>query len=207
MELSALLLFLPACFALNMAPVPNNLLSLNNATRHGFGPAVVAGGGRLLAFVGMMALAAVGLAAILQTSELLFHVIRIAGAGYLFYLAIQLWRARPTPKQSALPTRDSVLRLARAEFFLAAGNPKAIVIFTAFLPQFVDTSLPVAPQFAVVGLMFLALEWIAIAAYAGMGACLGKWLARPVTQRIFNRCCAALLGAAGVGLLLSRRAA
>lgn len=205
MELSALLLFLPACFALNMAPGPNNLLSLNNGTRHGFGSAVLAGGGRLLAFVGMMVLAAAGLAAILHTSELLFYAIKIMGAGYLFYLAVQLWRARPTLEQSGQPARRSLFRLARAEFLLAAGNPKAIVIFTAFLPQFVDTAHPVAPQFALVGLLFLGLEWIAIATYAGIGAYLGKWLARPDTQRLFNRCCATLLGAAGVGLLLSRR--
>lgn len=207
MELSALLLFLPACFALNMAPGPNNLLSLNNATRYGFGPAVLAGAGRLIAFVGMMTLAAVGLAAILHTSELMFFVIKIAGAGYLFYLAVQLWRARPTLEQSNQPTRGNLFRLARAEFLLAAGNPKAIVIFTAFLPQFVDPIRPVAVQFALVGLLFLALEWIAIAAYAGIGAYLGKWLARPDTQRLFNRCCAVLLGAAGMGLLLSRRTA
>jgi len=207
MDLSVLLLFVPACFALNMAPGPNNLLSLSNATRYGFGSAVLAGGGRLLAFVGMMTLAAAGLAAILHASELLFYVIKILGAGYLFFLAVQLWRARPTLDRSARPARGNILRLARAELLLAAGNPKAIVIFTAFLPQFVDTSLPLMPQFAVVGLTFLALEWVAIAAYAGMGAYLGRWLVRPDIQRIFNRCCAALLGAAGVGLLLSRRAA
>lgn len=207
MDLTALFLFLPACFALNMAPGPNNLLSLNHGTRHGFGCAVLAGVGRLLAFIGMMALAAVGLAAVLHASELLFHAIKLAGAGYLFYLAVQLWRARPVQEHAGHPARRSLYRLARAEFFLAAGNPKAIVIFTAFLPQFVDTARPVAPQFALVGLLFLALEWVAIAAYAGIGAYLGKWLARPDAQRLFNRCCATLLGAAGVGLLFARRAA
>ncbi|MDQ2513157.1 LysE family translocator, partial [Pseudomonas aeruginosa] len=49
-------LFVPACFALNLAPGPNNLLSLNNAARHGFATASLAGGGRLLAFAGMLAL-------------------------------------------------------------------------------------------------------------------------------------------------------
>jgi hypothetical protein len=60
-------------------------------------------------------------------------------------------------------------RLARQEFLVAAGNPKAILLFTAFLPQFVDPSRPVPAQFAVLGALFLLLEWIAIGAYAWMG--------------------------------------
>jgi len=207
MDLTALSLFIPACFALNMAPGPNNLLSLSHGTRYGFGSACVAGAGRLAAFVGMMALAAVGLAAVLHTSEILFSLIKYAGAAYLFWLAIQLWRARPSMGPAAERTKAGLFRLVRAEFFLAAGNPKAIVIFTAFLPQFVDTTQPVAPQFALVGLLFLALEWIAIAAYAGIGAYFGRWLSRPEMQRLFNRGCALLLGGAGLGLLLARRSA
>ena len=64
MDLSSLLLFIPACFALNMAPGPNNLLSLHNASRFGLRTACLAGGGRLLAFAGMITLAAMGLAAV-----------------------------------------------------------------------------------------------------------------------------------------------
>ena len=84
MSLATLLLFLPACFALNLAPGPNNLLSISNATRYGFRTACVAGIGRLLAFAVMIALAATGLAVVLQGSVLLFTAIKLAGAGYLF---------------------------------------------------------------------------------------------------------------------------
>ena len=72
MDLATLSLFLPACFALNMAPGPNNLLSVSNSTRYGYRTACLAGAGRLLAFAGMIALASAGLAVVLQTSELLF---------------------------------------------------------------------------------------------------------------------------------------
>ncbi|MNP79655.1 leucine export protein LeuE [compost metagenome] len=75
MDLSLLALFVPACFALNMAPGPNNLLSLNNASRYGLRIACVAGVGRLLAFAGMIVLAAMGLAVVLHTSEYLFLTI------------------------------------------------------------------------------------------------------------------------------------
>ena len=98
MDLATLTLFLPACFALNMAPGPNNLLSVSNSTRYGYRIACVAGIGRLLAFAGMIALASAGLAVVLQTSELLFYGIKILGAAYLLYLAWQLWRADPGRK-------------------------------------------------------------------------------------------------------------
>ncbi|VVO58293.1 Homoserine/homoserine lactone efflux protein [Pseudomonas fluorescens] len=206
MDFATLSLFLPACFALNMAPGPNNLLSVSNSTRYGYRTACVAGIGRLLAFAGMIALASAGLAVVLQTSELLFYGIKILGAAYLFYLAWQLWRADPGTQDSVAGAPVGMLKLARQEFLVAAGNPKAILIFTAFLPQFVDPSRAITPQFALLGAMFLMLEWIAIGAYAYMGLHMRRWFAQPRGKRIFNRCCAGLLSAAASVLLLARRA-
>lgn len=191
-----------------MAPGPNNLLSVSNATRYGFWVASVAGIGRLVAFACMIAIAAAGIASVLQTSLVLFYGIKVVGALYLFYLAIQLWRAGTATEIAQSPAaKQGALSLARQEFLVAAGNPKAILIFTAFFPQFVETSAPAAPQFVVLGLVFLCLEWIAIAVYAFIGSYLRRWFAAPHRQQMFNRICASLLGAAGVGLLMARRSA
>lgn len=206
MDIATLSLFLPACFALNMAPGPNNLLSVSNATRYGYRRACVAGVGRLLAFAGMIALAAAGLAVVLQTSELLFYGIKIIGAGYLLYLAWQLWRANPAAEDAVAASANGLMALARQEFLVAAGNPKAILIFTAFLPQFVDPTHAITPQFMLLGVLFLLLEWIAISAYAYMGLHMRRWFAEPRGKRIFNRCCAGLLSAAASVLLMAKRA-
>ena len=205
MDASTLLLFVPACFALNMAPGPNNLLSLGNATRFGFGRACTAGVGRLLAFLLMIALASAGLAAVLLTSERLFTLVKVGGALYLFWLAWQLWRAPTAAVAEASTPPAGLMALVRQEFLVAAGNPKAILIFTAFLPQFVDASRDVAPQFALLGALFLTLEVVAIALYAWMGLHLRRWFASPRGKRRFNRTSGTLLAGAGVGLLLSRR--
>jgi threonine/homoserine/homoserine lactone efflux protein len=207
MDLSTLLLFLPACLALNLAPGPNNLLSISNATRFGFRAACVAGLGRLLAFAGMIALAASGLAVVLHASETLFYAIKVAGAAYLFWLAWQLWHAAPgTDSVMAAGAGDSGLaRLARQEFLVAASNPKAILIFTAFLPQFVEPGRPMASQFALLGLLFLVLELAAIAVYAAIGSRLRHWFVRPRGRLVFNRACAGLLSSAAMGLLVARR--
>lgn len=104
--------------------------------------------------------------------------------------------------------KGGVLKLARQEFFVAAGNPKAILIFTAFLPQFVsmNSAVPVGEQFLWLGVMFLLLEWFAIAIYAWLGAYLQRWFNQPGPRRLFNRLSAGLLGCAGLGLLAARRA-
>ncbi|GAA0363471.1 LysE family translocator [Bowmanella denitrificans] len=205
MTFVTLLLFLPACFALNMAPGPNNLLAMANAKQYGIWVACYAGVGRLVAFMGMIVLAASGLATVLYASETLFFFIKILGGLYLIWMAFQLWRADPVDSEETMVQGKSLMQLARQEFLLAAGNPKAILIFTAFLPQFIDSGSAVESQFLVLGALFLVLEWVAIAIYAFFGQSLRHWFSRPSMRRLFNRLCASLLGSAGIGLLLAPR--
>lgn len=206
MDLSTLAVFIPACFALNMAPGPNNLLSVSNASRYGFMCACSGGAGRLLAFALMIALAAVGLAAVLHTSEWLFHGIKVVGAAYLLWLAVQLWRANPQGEGLAAADAPGIGRLARQEFLVAIGNPKAILLFTAFLPQFVDPGRDVTAQFAQLGALFLVMECVAIALYAWMGVHARRLFAKPTSRRVFNRLCSGLLASAASALLMARRA-
>lgn len=106
----------------------------------------------------------------LHTSAWLFLAIKLLGAAYLLWLAVQLWRTDAQPlANEASPARPSLWRLGRQEFLVAAGNPKAILIFTAFLPQFVDPGQPLGAQFAQLGAAFLLLEWLAIALYSYAG--------------------------------------
>lgn len=160
----------------------------------------------MLAFVIMIALAGAGLAAVLHTSEWLFHVIKVLGAAYLLYLAVQLWRATPSIQDQAAVITANAGSLARQEFLVAIGNPKAILLFTAFLPKFVDQQSNVSGQFAVLGGLFLVLECVAIALYAAMGIHARRLLAKPSGKRLFNRVCAGLLAGAASVLLVSRRA-
>jgi threonine/homoserine/homoserine lactone efflux protein len=161
--------------------------------------------GRLVAFVGMIALAATGLATVLYTSEKLFLAIKVVGGLYLLWMAFQLWTADPTDSGEDSSAGKGLLQLARQEFLLAAGNPKAILIFTAFLPEFVDPAGSIGHQFLILGALFLMLEWVAIGTYALLGEVLRHWFSRPAMRRLFNRICAGFLGSAGIGLLLVRR--
>ncbi|WP_060982928.1 LysE family translocator [Vibrio splendidus] len=204
MEIWKLLLFIPACFALNMTPGPNNLLSMNNARCYGFQAAFVAGLGRIFAFSGMIALAASGLAVVLYTSETLFFLIKLFGAIYLLWIAFNLWRSQASPVAD-VERNKNWLGLVKQEFALAAGNPKAILIFTAFLPQFVDVSANVNTQFFVLGSTFLVLEMLAISIYSAFGLYLRNWFSKPQMAKRFNKACSVFLAISGANLLVSRQ--
>ncbi|PYG30399.1 LysE family translocator [Pelagimonas varians] len=167
MSLTLLAIFIPACFALNLSPGPNNLLAFSNASRLGFWPALAGGLGRLPVFAAMIALVAVGLSTLLTSFEAALIAVKYAGAAYLIYVGYKMWTA-PAPSE-AMSAQTNVLALMRRDMSFAAANPKAIAVFTAFFPQFIDNSGNLLEQFAVLGALFLALEVAAIAIYAALG--------------------------------------
>ncbi|MDJ1159707.1 LysE family translocator [Chelatococcus sp. SYSU_G07232] len=201
-------LFVPACFALNMAFGPNNLLSLTNGARVGVGWATVAALGRLLAFAGMIVITALGLGALLATSETVFIAVKWVGAAYLVWLGVRLFRAGAPALGEARGEagRAPVARLMVQEFWVAAGNPKAILVFTAFFPQFLDPSA-YAASFLVMGTTFLLLEVVAIAIYAFFGARLASLARGGKALTWFNRASGSLMIGFGVMLALARRPA
>lgn len=208
MTLSAYLLFLPACFAINMAFGPNNLLSVSNGARHGVAPAVMAASGRIVAFAIMIAVAGLGMGAVLVASEMAFDVIKYIGAAYLVWIGIKLLRA-PAPSMQQAQTgaaAPSMRALARQEFTVAAGNPKAILVFTAFFPQFVVPG-HYATSYLLLGLTFLVFEVVAIALYAQLGARMRRLADGSRAMRWFNRISGSMMVGFGLLLALTRRPA
>ena len=208
MTLSAYLLFLPACFAINMAFGPNNLLSVTNGAKHGVSPAVIAASGRLVAFAIMIAIAGLGMGAVLVASEVAFDVIKYIGAAYLVWIGIRLLRApAPTMQEAAASAAPPSLRaLARQEFTVAAGNPKAILVFTAFFPQFVVPGA-YASSYLLLGLTFLVFELVAIALYALLGARMRRLADGSRAMRWFNRVSGSMMVGFGLILAFTRRPA
>ena len=210
MTLSAYLLFLPACFAINMAFGPNNLLSVTNGARHGVGVAVLAASGRLAAFALMIAIAGLGMGAVLAASEVAFDIVKWLGAAYLVWIGVRLLRA-PAPALGAAATAGAAAppsprTLARQEFTVAIGNPKAILIFTAFLPQFVAPGA-YAASYLLLGATFLVLETVAIALYALLGARMRTLARGGRAMRWFNRASGGMMIGFGLLLAFARRPA
>ncbi|MEO0939451.1 MAG: LysE family translocator [Pseudomonadota bacterium] len=195
-------LFIPACFALNLAFGPNNLLALTHGAQRGVGFAVIAGLGRLAAFVPMIALAGLGLGLLLSASAAVFTAVKVLGAAYLIWIGIRLLRtASSTAEAPPVPPLAPALR---REALVALGNPKAILIFAAFFPQFVQPDA-YASSYAVLGGLFLVLELGAIAVYAAAGRIAAR--AGRVPLHWLSRASGAGMILFGMLMLLTRRPA
>ena len=208
MSLQTFSIFLPACFAINMAFGPNNVLSLSNGARDGVRASVLASSGRIVAFAIMIAIAGLGLGALLLASQTLFTAIKLAGAAYLVWIGVKLIRSGPSLviEEEGVARPVSLARLTKQEFWVAAGNPKAILVFTAFFPQFVDRGA-YATSFAILGATFLLLELVAIVIYAALGARLRSLSRGARGFTWFNRVSGALMIGFGVMLTFVRRPA
>ena len=179
-------IFLPACIGMNFFPGPNNLVALVHGIRTNARRATVAGLARLPVMVVMLVLLAVGLEALLALSAGAFQWLRIIGAGYLLWMAWQAIHVVVTTRID-LEVRKTLLLMARSEALIAFTNPKLILIFFAFFPQFIDPMKPVVPQVIVMGGTFILIEIAAIGLYAFGGRWLqerfddgqgSKWLSR-----------------------------
>ncbi|SMX42204.1 LysE family translocator [Actibacterium lipolyticum] len=193
MTVAQLLIFIPAVFILALGPGPSNLTTFTNATRSGWLAAVRAVFGRIAA-MGLMTIGlAFGLDVLLRTSEYAFMAVKWAGAAYLVYLGVRMWRA----PVGALPPPSKAL--AKREFLTAMGNPKYYLLFSAFLPQFVLPGSAVAPQLLILGAAYLCVEVVAASCWAGVGAVIGS-RALTVGRRLWlNRASGAvMIGAAGL---------
>lgn len=196
-------LFIPACFALNCAPGPNNMLAFANGVRLGPGPAFVGGMGRMPAFALLIGITVAGLGALLSASAAAFTVVKLIGAAYLIWVGIQILRkARALAEAQSVDA--SMMALARRDFSIAISNPKAIAIFTAFFPQFIDAGEPAWEQLAAMGGAFLGLEVAAVALYVMAGSLLGGLIRSQTVFVNLNRLVGGALIAAGGSMALSR---
>lgn len=167
-------LFAPVAVAIALTPGPNNFCGLNNGIRAGVGAALIGAIGRVAAFAIFLAVSAVGLGAMLLASEAAFTAVKWVGACYLFWLGWRAWRSREFSglevvdggdvKAGGAPVR--LRALIAQEFLLGITNPKAIILFAAIFPQFIDPALPAARQFVVLGAVYLGAEFVSTAVYA-----------------------------------------
>jgi threonine/homoserine/homoserine lactone efflux protein len=195
------IIFLPACFALNLAFGPNNLLSMTYGARNGIAFAQQAALGRLLAFVPMIGLSALGLGLMLTASAVIFNVIKVVGAIYLVWIGVSLWRSARTLDASELTGQSTTIgRAFRTEALVALSNPKAILVFAAFFPQFVAVDA-YWRSYAMLGAAFLFMEAIAILTYASIGRFASTVAGGRL--RLFQRISGASMCFFGVLLLLS----
>jgi len=183
------LVYLLAAVGLALTPGPNGLLSLTHAVRFGAARTVFTVLGGVSGFTVLIAASLAGLGALLAASELAFSVAKWIGAAYLIYLGIRLWRAPPpkvrVPADENRRVEAGIGRLFVQGFLVAVSNPKALIFFAAFLPQFMVPGMSYGLQLAVLGGTFAVVEFIYELVLANMAQKIAPWLARH--GRWFNR--------------------
>lgn len=185
-----------------LTPGPAVLTILSQALRHGPVRALwsILGiiAGNTLYFI----LSATSLGALLLASYQLFFAIKWVGAAYLLWLGMRTFfdRTSNLAVDTAPTARGGAAGLFGHAFVVQVANPKALLFFTALLPQFVDPGLAVAPQMAVLALIGVAIEFGVLLFYASLAAQATRLALRPRFARLTNRVAGTFLIGAGIGL-------
>jgi threonine/homoserine/homoserine lactone efflux protein len=204
-----LILFVPTSLVLAITPGPTMLLALSNGIVAGRRMAMFGILGATLANAVLIAMVALGLGVVLSTSEVLFNALRYVGVIYLCWLGIKLWRARSTAIDRATLAGDGEALTPTRAFIrsasVALSNPKGLLFFSAFLPQFINPGAAQAPQYVELGIIFLGLDSVVMFSYATAGMKAVRYLSARGLLMIHRACAVAMFALAAV-LALARRA-
>lgn len=203
MALELWLVYFVATLGLALTPGPNSLLALTHGGLYGARMALATILGGVVGFSILIALAMFGLSALLKAAPNALLALKWIGGAYLIWLGVQLWRSPPMNLTLAdSGARPSVSRLFRQGLLSALSNPKVILFYGAFLPQFVDPQRGLAVQFVVMAATFAVVEFLVELLLALLAFRVRPWLQRG--GRAFNRSCGLLFVLIGVALPLAR---
>lgn len=181
-------------------PGPTILLVISYALGHGRRTALATVTGVTLGDFTAMTASLAGLGALLATSAFLFTILKLIGAAYLMFLGIKLWRAPivtgPMGDNDNLPQERS-LKIFMHAYVVTALNPKSIVFFIAFVPQFLDLGKPFLPQTLILEATFLCLAALNAFLYGLLAGAARGYIRKASVQRVVNKTGGTLLIAAG----------
>jgi threonine/homoserine/homoserine lactone efflux protein len=195
--------FVAASTILILIPGPNVSLIVANAIAYGTRYGLLTVAGTTSAIVVQLALATVGLTATLDSLAGWFGWIRWVGVVYLLYLGIRQWTAAPVDLTRTRPQPRSFRAIALRGFLISLTNPKTLLFYGAFFPQFVVPDAPIVPQVLLLSVTFLV---IAAALDTGWALLAGRVRAvLAIRGRLRNRLSGGFLVGAGIGLALAHR--
>ena len=200
--------FVVSSCVLLVVPGPTVMLVVSTALSKGKGTAWSTVPGVALGDVTAITASLAGAGAVLAASSTLFTAMKLVGAAYLVWLGIKLWRAKPeTAEFQALETPRGGRSLFWQAYVVTALNPKGIVFFVAFLPQFLDPRAAALPQFLLLGTTFVVLATVVVTLWAMLAGKLRERLRRPAALRLVNRLGGSFLIGAGLLTAAVRRQA
>jgi homoserine/homoserine lactone efflux protein len=201
MDLDTFLIYLVAATGLSLSPGPNGLLALTHGALHGRRKALYTIFGGAFGFITVIALSMFGIGALLKTSLVWLTVLKWVGGAYLVWLGVQVWRSPPIGIDVRAPAEPRAgWSMFRQGALSALTNPKGILFFAAFLPQFIDPARSLLVQFVIMAGTFALIEIATELFIASMAHRISPWLRR--VGRRFNQACGGLFIAIGGALPL-----
>ncbi|WP_298380598.1 LysE family translocator [Azospirillum sp.] len=199
MSLELWLAFTAASVVMLLIPGPTVLIVMSYALGHGRRSAMATVAGVALGDFTAMTASMLGLGVLLSTSAALFTGLKWIGGAYLIYLGVKLWRAPISVGSESTDEPDvKPLRMMLHTYAVTALNPKSLVFFVAFLPQFLDADQPLTGQMVTMEATFLVLATLNATLYALLASAARKAVRTPSVQRAVNRTGGSLLIGAGL---------
>ena len=204
MPIELLITFILASFVVVIVPGPMVTVIIANSIRYGAKAGLMNVAGSQLGLAVVLAVLVAGLNTLMQTMGWWFDWLRLAGAAYLIYLGIKMIRAGGEIGDVAVDDSKGRPNFFLQGFLVMLSNPKALLFYGAFIPQFLNTEANLVGQTIFLGVVFMIVGAIFDSLYALMAGQAGNWLSRSrirLTQRISG----AFLVGGGVWLALARR--
>lgn len=201
MDYNLLILYSAFCFIGAILPGPTSFLALALGLRGNIRLVLLASVGAAIADFLIICAVGLGLKKIMTDYPILFEIIKYLGFGYLIFIAFMIWRASPTIKETNYEI-ESIYKLPVRGFLTAISNPKVLVFFIAFLPQFINPQLNVLVQYLTLGLVSSAIDIISMTIYGLLGIKLLHFLKSEKNMLLLNRVSAICMGIIAIVLIV-----
>jgi threonine/homoserine/homoserine lactone efflux protein len=190
--------FVAASTALVIVPGPTVLLVVSYALGQGWRAAFPMAVGVALGDFTAMTLSLLGIGTLLMASATIFMVVKWIGAAYLVYLGIKLFRSGGSLDAEPRTAAASGLRMLTHAWFVTTSNPKGLLFFVAFLPQFIDANASILSQVLILESTFVVLAFANTLTYAALASRARHWVKDERIIKSVNQAGGAILVSAGI---------
>jgi homoserine/homoserine lactone efflux protein len=208
MSMNFVFLYATTIFIASIIPGPSMLLALTHGMQFGARRTVASALGNLTVTIIQALISIAGLGTILITSEIAFHVFKYAGAAYLFYIGVRIFLSQDisiTSIDNKLRSNTSPRKLYSQGALVTAGNPKAVVFFTAVFPQFIDPAAPYLPQSCMLLSIVSVIAFSCFMLYAISGQKIIFLFSKASIGKYINKVIGGSFIGAGIGLAASNK--